>query len=499
MIGFQNLFLSNNAAQNLASVTALGNSTLDDIIIGNPAGVHVRLSRTSFGRLRIQDGATVLQQIEDGKVHVRSRNGSNGGRIVVDNSNTVLEFFRATKSIQIKFNDITGSGLVINVPDADGVQNMALQSWVTEQMNTAGIGFFENRAKIVAQTTCTAKNFHGTCNKGEEIFAGTRADGITPSVLVHFKDRNDLTDFDEIEMPLGIAGINGIESACYNELLDKVFCPLSGTNKILEADASNILDYTIHTISGLPSGASFALATVILTDGNYLYIGTEQSPARFIKIDASTMAVVASNTWTGSGKIHAGEIEVDQNKAYYTTNGANDKLAIVNLTDLTYTEVNLGISGLTDDFALVKLNDTGSNYIITVAESRTGAQKGGVLVDLLPATPVVYPFDMLPGFSVRFDPIYMMVYCCSLDGYIEVWTLQQAIESAQEIIEAKTASTVYSIRGYMPNELFFFDNGSGNDLYSTFWQNPIGGSLAKIELQEVTNPLMSEMMLKYRF
>jgi hypothetical protein len=373
-----------------------------------------------------------------------------------------------------------------------------VNDFIQQYLSVPNIGLTENRAEILDQTSCVAKNYHGSVTDGVQMWLGTRASGLDPVSLVHFPNKNNLNEFTEVFFEVLIPGVGGIESICLNTVTNQLYFPLSYTNKIVVADASDISNYQIKTII-LPDGILFNAAAPILTDNEFIYICDETYPVgHFMKITTDDFTLHSRQEWTGRKGAHAGAIDIVQGKAYFTNNGNACQLAIVNLADLSYTEVELNISGLTDDFALLTPENSGSNFIIAGAENRVG-HSGGVLVDLQADPPEVYPVDMLPSFAVRYDDSTQRIISACLDGFIEVWTLEDLISSTiSETLNPKKASSVYSFRGYNPNEIFIINDDGQQDLFCSFWQNNNGGSFAKFKLTPVSNSLMSKTEFIYR-
>ena len=352
----------------------------------------------------------------------------------------------------------------------------------------------ENFVRIIKTNGATDfQNCHASVQVGDIMYIGTRADGVTPAVLVTY-NKNDLTVFKKIQMPLAGPGVNGLECICYNAINNKLYAPLSNTKKILIADASDITNYQIVDIGALPAPIVFTGSCGIETDGVSLFIGTEQRPeAYFVKIRCADMTCTHSKKWVGIGGVHGSKIDVQEGFVYFSTNGGNCYQAIVSMANLDYTQQALSIGALTDDFALIKPSVTGLNLSIFVSETRNPGDKGGKIVDN--STGDVYDFDALPSFGLFFDEVNLLLYSTCIDGFIEVWTIDNLIASAlYNSIEGKTASDVYNLRGKVPNEMFIFEN----ELFVTFWNNTEGGSLAKIELNKTSNTLATKRELIYR-
>jgi len=365
----------------------------------------------------------------------------------------------------------------------------------------------ESKVRILA--SCPTNDFekaHGTLRVGGSMYIGTRPNGVTAPVLVHYPNKDNLSISTKIEMPLAGVGVNGIENLCYDEVNDKLYATLSHTNKILEVNPNKIEDYTIHTIT-LTGGIVFGRSSSCLTDGTYIYVGAENHPTgRFIKIQISDFTEVASVAWTGRSGAHAGAIDLVNNVAYFTNNGANCYLAKVSLSDLSYTEVALGIGGVTDDFAFCdgESNQTFTNYVICGAEASVSGSLGGAVVDV--DNMVVYPMSILPTVGLFYDKIENKVYSTSVDGYIERWDFSEInLNVINTGVDQRGIMDVFTMRGYMPNELLLHTDPTyenPTEIFATIWEDyntPQTGKLKKIALDKVINTSITKNEILKRF
>lgn len=366
----------------------------------------------------------------------------------------------------------------------------------------------ESQVKILA--SCPTNDFqkaHGTIRVGGAMYLGTRANGVDAPVLICYPDKDDLSVNTKIEMPLAGAGVNSIENICYDEVNHKLYATLSSTTKILEVNPDDITDYTIHTIA-LSGGATFAGSSSCLTDGTHIYVGAESTTGRFIKIAISDFTEVANVVWTGRSGAHAGAIDTVSGYAYFTNNGASCYLAKVDLSDLSYTEVNTGLSGLTDDFAFCdgESNQTFTNYVICGGEATVPESLNGACIDV--DSMVVYPMSILPTVGLFYDKIENKVYSTGIAGFIERWDFSSINLNVINDVEGKDSreiSDVFTMRGFMPNEMILYTDDTfvnPTEIFVTIWEDyniVQTGKLKKITLDKVINTSITKYEIIKRF
>jgi len=385
------------------------------------------------------------------------------------------------------------------------------EAWATSNLGkpSAGDGATQTESTVRILKSNGVNDFqkaHGTIVLNGKMYIGTRPNGVDAPVFICYPDKNDLSIFTKIEMPLAGIGVNGIENLCYDELNDKLYATLSNTNKILEVNPNKIEDYTIHTIT-LTGGIVFGGSSGCLTDGKYIYVGAENYPTgRFIKIQISDFTEVASVAWTGRSGAHAGAIDLVNNRAYFTNNGNNCYLAKVSLDDLSYTEVALGLNGVTDDFAFCdgESNQTFTNYVICGTEASVSGSLGGAVVDV--DNMVVYPMSILPTVGLFYDKIENKVYSTSIDGYIERWDFSEInLNVINTGVDQRGIMDVFTMRGYMPNELLLHTDPTyenPTEIFATIWvdyNTTQTGKLKKIALDKVINTSITKNEILKRF
>jgi len=425
-----------------------------------------------------------------------------------------------TNSTEYSFSGFNGISEVLAIPfaqlkDGNGdawADQATFEAWATSNLGKSSAGdsalnTTESKVRILA--SCPTNDFekaHGTLRVGGSMYIGTRANGVTAPVLVHYPNKDNLSISTKIEMPLAGVGVNGIENLCYDEVNDKLYATLCNTNKILEVNPNKIEDYTIHTIT-LTGGIVFGLSSGCLTDGTYIYVGAENHPTgRFIKIQISDFTEVASVAWTGRSGAHAAHINLTKNLAYFTNNGTNCYLAKVSLSDLSYTEVALGLNGVTDDFAFCdgESNQTFTDFAVIGTEASVPGSLGGAVVDL--DNLIVYPNSMMPTAGVFYDEIENKVYSLCVAGYIERWDFADInLNVINSGVDQRGIMDVFTMRGYMPNELLLFTDDTyttPTELFVTIWEDyntPQTGKLKKVTLDKVTNTSITKYEILKRF
>jgi len=369
-----------------------------------------------------------------------------------------------------------------------------IQIWhltVVSKSSGGSVSEYEiSTAKIINRCPAdTFRNAHGDLKIGTVQYYGTRTN---PSDLLRFPDLNDLSVFQKITLPS--SGLGTIEYLAYNETLGKIYSCLS-TNKLLVInDIDDISDYDIIDLT-LSQGTILSGA-VIFTDDDYIYIGTNQSPnAYFIKLDATDYSEVENVQWTGRREVHSGEWNYDKSELYFVQSGNNCYVAVINPSDLSFTDYLAGYN-VTDDIAyILDANSSMSfdSWLFLPSELRSLGDKGHYLFNL--TTKERYALDGLPSTGCYWDDENFILYSSCINGFIEAWTGENLIASALGAINPKSASTVYvNKEGLHLNEI----TKISDRFFATAWNNEVEnggdglGSLMELDLVNVKNGALSK-------
>lgn len=338
-------------------------------------------------------------------------------------------------------------------------------------------------SSIVCPTTLIADSSsagfqmaHSLITDGTYIYVGERISNTTPTEIARIIKYNasTLAEVDAYE----VGANKDVESMVYDATNNRIYASqiydngVSRVASIMRINPSNmtLIDTTVY--NSLISSASFA----IVTDGVYIYGVTHTSSSQFFKIRLSDMELVASTTW-GRIRGHAAKLDSD-NGVMYVTNvsyGETDPIyfAKVNLSDLSYTEVNIEpyVRKATDDFAMIDTGSevycyVGSEYVYSTPGSGNYGY-GGVQIKASDLS--------LTGISLKstyaLEAIDDYVYSITSDGNIQVF-------------DRNDLNTVITcpLNGYFGNEIIFL---GGYGFVTNFdGYDESRGKLLKINLVE---------------
>lgn len=218
--------------------------------------------------------------------------------------------------------------------------------------------------------------------------------------IFRFTDLNDLSTYNEQAITNRENSNKGFGYVCYSDVTGKLYFSdqqLSTlTLNIIEVDPSDISNYTVHN-TDIP----ITSASPIVTDGTYIYgANSVTSGAVFFKIAISTWTTTTTNTWTENGiGGHAAEINVSRGQMYVTNiTSGNSYLAIVNLSDLSYTNIDLSpyVSNCTDDLCYF---DDGTMCKVFVAGEIAVNGSAGVSVEITNSN-AISSININPSFGV---------------------------------------------------------------------------------------------------
>lgn len=159
----------------------------------------------------------------------------------------------------------------------------------------------------------------------------------------------------------------------------------------------------------------------ITSDGTYIYgVTYDATTVKFFKILMSDGSLVASRTWTSATFGHSAHISDDGTKFYATS--YNGRIAKVNTSDLSYTDVATGYTGITDDtelngayyyaatevspYVIIKLTTASMAYATTSAQQSYGLFGDGVDLYNMGAAGVIskYPlYDLTNEYRYSFN------------------------------------------------------------------------------------------------
>ena len=433
-----------------------------------------------------------------------------------------------TNSTEYSFSGFNGISEVLAIPfaqlkDGNGdawADQATFEAWATSNLGKPSAGdsaltsqLTESRATIINRCPDNDfRNAHATKIINGKIYLGTRADGVTATVLKCYNNLNDLTNSDTITMPLAGTGVNGIENICYDEVNGKLYSTLSNTRKLLVInDLDDITDYEIIDVA-MTTGLIFGASSAIVTDGTHIYVATETNPPYFIKIATSDFSVVQEEEWVGGNMgAHSGTIAAETGYAAFLNSGGTPPLlAKVDLTDLSYTTVEMPIGVYTDDCAFVPAFPLSYNAVVTVCENRNTGSKGGVIINLDSMdVDDVKTVDLLPGLGVFYvtDGITFEIYNVALAGFVERVDVEALSIALDTDADQKNLADVFTLRGFRPNEFMVNIDGSGNKrFFVTFWDNATAfvggdgkGALAEIRFDKVSPSTITKYEILKRF
>lgn len=294
---------------------------------------------------------------------------------------------------------------------------------------------------------------HALINDGTYLYAGERINNATPSSVARIiKYNTNLTEVGSYE----VGANKDVESMCYDSVNNRIYATqvyddgVATRVSILVINPSTMLPVSQTNYTALITGESFP----IVTDGTYIYGATYSAPPVIFKIRISDMALVSTVTWTGRERAHAARID-ERNGYMYLTDipylaSTNPYFAKVNLSTLSYTEVNIGgyVRKPTDDFAMI---DTGSEVYCYIGSeyvygSGGNAGYGGVQVRTSDLSLTGITLETTYAICEYGDEIYS----ATIDGNIQIF-------SRDDLNNVLTCN----LSGYYPNEL----NVLGNRLF----------------------------------
>lgn len=272
--------------------------------------------------------------------------------------------------------------------------------------------------------------------------------------IIRFPNPNDLSTYQRIQVT-GVGTVTGgLESVVYSSITDKIYFgsanSTNGNLVLVEIDPSDeTLSYTKHEIS--TDASYFGMAT----DGNYIYGGTNNY---FFKIQISDWSLTQESFGFDFALSHSAQVNSSRGQFYVTGQGSVNKLAIVDMNDLSsYTIVDVGLYAtvLTDDMAYY---DTGSSCKVYIG----GESSGAVSVDITNGNALS---------SITINPSYGLfisgttIYSASMNGAIQKFNVSNP-----------SNITTYTLDdGFIPNEILF----NGNRLFVTKWDNESGAKICE--------------------
>lgn len=323
---------------------------------------------------------------------------------------------------------------------------------------------------INKSTTSSFSWPHGTVQVGNKFYLATRTN---PSTITVFNDPNDLTNSQTVTL----TGHQNVDSMIYDSVHNKLYANAydaafyQGARKttILQIDPDNIANWSMVYDEGvvLYTDGPFP----IVTDGTYVYGATYAwtGPSKFFKIRISDWTRVAVRNWTSRIAAHSATlIQYSDRSEMYVTNIFGNLVvntpqpttfAKVNLSDLSYTNLSLGLTstgntGTTDDMACSYVNDSGATcYAVS---DQTMVREVGYKIDTATMT--------VTEFSINNEGSYGS-YVYNNDLYV--------LDSLNKIIRYKNLDTttpeVFAIPSITPNEFFTSSDGK---LFVSDWKSP---------------------------
>lgn len=369
---------------------------------------------------------------------------------------------------------------MIDETDTPFVDEQAFIDFYTDNTGNFNGGgaspLIENTAEFIQSSAIgDFRKAHGTVQVGNKFFVGCRQQDI----VVAYNNLNNLKDTTIITIP-DLSGLQGVESMCYDDVNDKVYFPISETNKIVVLNnLDDITDFTVYAIDDL-GGLVFSGSSPIMTDGDSIYIcsETQDNPTLF-KIQISDFTIVDTlvmNFGNGRGA-HAGCSSPNKQFGYFINGGANGHIAKVNLSTMTFINSQThGLNSATDDCAYV--TGYGVDSVIVLSEFPENDNKNAVMIKTSDLS-INKRLDVLPAFSVIFNEILGILYFASvdlttksgndLDGFIELLDLNKLTDSYTD----KNITELYPTRGIQPNELALIIDetglNGGDRIFATNW------------------------------
>jgi hypothetical protein len=417
---------------------------------------------------------------------------------------TVVPTYEGIKKVIIYFFKCIGlSSLIECRDDLVGGETLVFSKEEDKWLITP-VGIDANKAVIVDRNDVSHfQKAHGTFNIGNRVFIGVRAistiDG--KSRFVCYPDINDLDTYEYLTFT-GDISTASIEAMCYDSVRNKIYAPFSGTNKLLVVNASDTYDYQIITVTYAGPGTVFS--GTIITDNVHIY-SAKENVGTFHKILISNYTIVTTTTWIDnpSGS-HSGVIDDTNSFGYFAANtviGTNfSYFAKLNLANMTYIDMPLQVSNITDDIVFIPTIFPAPNTVVLIGETQ-GYNMQGVIVDV--DTMRQYVIDLLPSVCIKYDAENNLLVSTSLDGFIEtvdytqMWEYITLGKSIKPIVNTYTIIDKDNLSAtFMGNELFFTPSG----YFCTFWEASDNlGRLAKIKLYKSIHASLTKKELEYRY
>lgn len=325
--------------------------------------------------------------------------------------------------------------------------------------------------------------------------------------LLVYTNMDDLSERIILDIPGVTPVTEGIEAICYCDVVDKVFFPISNTNKIVSIDdMENLSNFTVHTISGMGS-LKFSGSSPIMSDGTHIYIHSETSNTPTIfKIRISDYALIDSEVmdWGNGSGAHTGTISPDKLFGYFGNNGSNGYSAKVQLSNLTVVESKpTGLNSITDDMLYLD-GFPFTDHIVLLQEFPAKGNRNVAIIDAS-TMEVVLRVDVMPSFGAIYNSELGIIYFLTngighelegeSNGGIEVLDLNKVTFDPRK---DKNITTVYPLRGIQPNEGFMIPVEGGEPrLFITSWNDSTNKSnLLEIALR---TPINSANLTKWEF
>lgn len=389
----------------------------------------------------------------------------------------------------------------INVPirvnkESNSVENFDTSTYSWETLNSIN----ENSVHILNKNKPNIfYQPHGSLLLGTKIFLSTRQS--SSSKIICYPDYNNLNDY-----VISNAFEDNIESMVYDSNTDRIYLPITATQKIIIYNP-NDYTYTTQTIS-FGSGYNLGNSTPILTDGTYLYCGiVNGSFNKVSRILISNFSVTSTADLGSTNAMHGAYLDIPNDTLYFTTVGS-PRLYKLDTVAMTATYLTLPFAGFTDDMTYIPdYNDpiNGDAYLAIASEltsGTTGTNRGALLINLTDFTTII-TVDFLPSYCIKWDDVNKILYSLSFEGFIE--TIPNYYYSSYILgADVRNAISTYPIR-FSSGEVFFVPNEliltPDNRIFITSFHLSVVfdlPNLIEVKLKKVINPVITRKELKYR-